>query len=45
MDMALYTIYRGTAAPSQGPNFPMRKIFQSTKYFMLKTYKAMCLIG
>lgn len=27
MDMALYTIYRGTAAPSQGPNFPIWKIF------------------
>ena len=42
----LYILYiRGTAAPSQGPNFPMRKIFQSAKYFMLKIYRAMCLTG
>ena len=28
MGMALYTIYiGGTAAPSQGPNFPIWKIF------------------
>lgn len=28
MDMALYTIYRGTQALQQGPNFHIDKIFE-----------------
>lgn len=44
MDMALYTIYRGTQALRQGPNFHAGKILEIKKSIRLRSVKPDSLI-